>query len=286
LNSAYFGNAAWGVASGQIALGMNFLALALVMANTSETRWQIRWSRLALAGLCVGMNVIEAADIGALYSVLVASFIFYKSFIEPGGNYFARTARSVGRVALVAGLAGFMASQIVVGLVQTQIVGIAGTSQDSETKAQHWDWATQWSLPKKETLALVVPGLFGYRMDTPRDMIPQVKNAYEGGAYWGGLGRDPANDRFFDNNGQGTPPRPDWMRFTGSVPYCGILVMLIAGWTIAQSLRKKKLRLHRRAKTPHLVLGVGHASDPADCLGQIRRILFAALSVAVFFIHP
>ena len=238
LNSAYFGNAAWGVASGQIALGMNFLALALVMANTTETRWHIRWSRLALAGLCVGMNVIEAADIGALYSVLVAAFIFYKSFIEPGGNYFARAARSVGRVVLVAGFAGFMASQTVVGLVQTQIVGIAGTSQDSETKAQHWDWATQWSLPKKETLALVVPGLFGYRMDTPRDMIPQVKNAYEGGAYWGGLGRSPELDRFLDDGSNGTPPS-GFMRFTGSVPYCGILVMLIAAWTIAQSLRKK-----------------------------------------------
>src|SRR5690242_21142175 len=49
----------------------------------------------------------------------------------------------------------------------TNIKGVVGSQQDPETKAAQWHWATQWSLPKLESLSLVVPGLFGYRLDTP-----------------------------------------------------------------------------------------------------------------------
>ena len=151
-----------------------------------------------------------------MISLLVALFLFYKSFIESQGNPVVRIARSTGLVAIVAVFAGFIACQTVIGLVQSEIVGIAGTSQDAETKAQHWDWATQWSLPKKETLGIMVPGLFGYKMDTPKDMIPQFQDAYQGGIYWGGEGRDPALDRFLDAGSQGTPPA-GFMCFTGDV---------------------------------------------------------------------
>ena len=243
LNSAFFADACWGLASHQIALGMGFLALALIVTCPPETPWHTRWPRFALAGLCVGMNVIEAADIGALYSMMAALFIFYRSLTESGGKFFARALRGASRVAVVALFAGFIAYQAVIGLIGTQIVGIAGTGQDTETKAQHWDWATQWSLPKKETLGLFVPGLFGYRMDTPKDMMPNflsvpIAKAYEGGVYWGGLGRSPELDRYLDAGSQGTPPS-GFMRFTGGVFYCGILVTLIAAWTIAQSFRRR-----------------------------------------------
>ena len=238
LNSAFFADACWGLASHQIALGMDFLALALIVTNTPETPGHIRWPRLALAGLCVGVNVTEAADIGALYSLCIAAFVLVKSLADAGKPVLMRSIRGISQVAAVALFAGFIAFQTVSGLIGTQIVGIAGTAQDMETKAQHWDWATQWSLPKKETLELFVPGLFGYRMDTPNNMIPQFQDAYRGGAYWGGLGRDPALDRFLDAGGQGTPPS-GFMRFTGGTSYCGILAALIAAWTIAQSFRRR-----------------------------------------------
>lgn len=82
LNSTFFATACWGVAAQQIALGMDFFALALVVANTKETPWLVRWTRLALAGLCVGVNVMEAADIGALFSLIVAFFVFFKSLMD------------------------------------------------------------------------------------------------------------------------------------------------------------------------------------------------------------
>lgn len=247
LNSAFFGNACWGVASGEIALGMNFLALALIISNTAETPWQTRWTRLALAGLCVGVNVMEAADIGALYSVLVAIFLFYKSLTETEGGFLAKTLQGIGRVAIVAIFAGFLATQTVVSLVSTQIQDVAGTAQDSETKAQHWDWATQWSLPKLETLGLVVPGLFGYKMDTPKGMMPQFQKSFEGGVYWGGMGRSPEIDRFLDSGAQGQMPQ-GFMRFSSGGGYCGILVCLLAAWAIAQSLRIKDSPFSDRQK--------------------------------------
>jgi hypothetical protein len=237
LNSTFFSDACWGTASHQIAFGLDFFALALVVSNTVETPARIRWARLALAGLCVGMNVIEAADIGALCSLFIAAFVFFKALMDDGA-VLQNAVRGVVRVAVIAVFAGFIALQTITSLVGISIQGVAGTAQDTETKAQHWDFATQWSLPKVETLGLAVPGLFGYKMDTPKDMMPSLQDAYRNGAYWGGVGRDPAIDRFFDRGGEGTQP-PGGMRFTGSGNYCGILVLLIALWTVLQSFRRK-----------------------------------------------
>ena len=239
LNSGYFAGACWGVASVEIALGMNFFALALIVANTKETPGLIRWTRLALAGCCVGMNVVEGADVGALCSVLVALFAFYKTWTETDAGVPKKISQGVSRVAVIAIFAGFLATQTVISLIGSSIQGVAGTAQDTETKAAHWDWATQWSKPKIETFSLVVPGLFGYKMDTPKDMMPQVAKYYEGGVYWGGIGRDPVLDRYFDGGEKGPPPASGFMRFTGGGDYCGVLVVLVALWTVIQSFRRE-----------------------------------------------
>ena len=137
LNSAFFASACWGVASQQVGLGMDFLALALVVSNSPETPALIRWTRLSLAGLAVGMNVMEGADIGAIFSLLVAAFVLFKALTEESGPGWLKWGRGVGQTALIAVFAGFIATQNVVALVGSQITGIAGTGQDTETKAQH-----------------------------------------------------------------------------------------------------------------------------------------------------
>ena len=241
LNSTFFSTACWGVASQEIALGMVFFALALIVGCQSTMPFLIRWARLALAGLCVGVNVMEAADIGALLSMLVALFAFFHAVSGTEGTALRKAIRGVSRVAVIALFAIFIAIQSVLALVGTAISGVAGTSQDAETKAAHWDWATQWSLPKAETFGLLVPGLFGYKMDTPKDMQPSLRETYQSGVYWGGVGRAPELDRYFDGGSQGPQPSGPglFMRFTGGGNYCGILVLLVAGWAIAQSLRRK-----------------------------------------------
>jgi hypothetical protein len=72
-------------------------------------------------------------------------------------------------------------------------------------------------------------------------MMPAFQEAYHGGIYWGGVGRTPALDRYFDGGSQGTEPTGPGivMRFAGGENYCGILVALIATWTIAQSFRRR-----------------------------------------------
>ncbi len=238
LNSDFFATSCWGVASQQIAIGMDFFALGLVAGNAPGMPALTRWTRLALAGLCVGMNVMEAADIGAIFSVFIAAFVFFKAVNEEGVPAVKKISAGIARVAVVAVFAGFLAMQTVLALVGSTITGIAGTGQDAETKLHHWDWATQWSIPKTETLGLVVPGLFGYKLDTPQGMMSTFQDAYKGGNYWGSIGRDPAIDRYFDSGRQGDQP-PGFMRQVGGGDYLGILVALLAAFAIAQSLRGK-----------------------------------------------
>ena len=238
LNSTFFATACWGVATQQIAIGMDFFALALVVSNTSETPALIRWMRLALAGLAVGVNVMEAADIGAIFSVFVAAFVLFRAITDEGGAAWAKAVRGIGRVAVIALFAGFIATQTIVALVGTAIVGIAGTAQETETKVQHWYWATSWSEPKTETLGLFVPGLFGYRLDTPNCMMGSLQDSYKGGNYWGTVGSDPSLDPYFEG-GRKDPIPPGQIRFTGGQNYAGILVALLAFWAVAQSLRRQ-----------------------------------------------
>ncbi|MGA3283896.1 MAG: hypothetical protein ABSD57_05500 [Verrucomicrobiota bacterium] len=238
LNSTFFATACWGVAPQQIAIGMDFLALALVVSNTLETPVIVRWARLALAGLAVGVNVMEAADIGAIFSVFVAAFVFFRAVAGEGGAAWAKVGRGISRVAVIALFAGFIAAQTIVALVGAAIVGIAGTAQATETKAQHWYWATSWSEPKMETLGLFVPGLFGYKLDTPDNMMGFLQDSYQGGRYWGTVGSDPLLDPYFEGGRKGPTP-PGQIRFTGGQNYSGILVALLAFWAVAQSLRRQ-----------------------------------------------
>ncbi len=247
LSPTFFGGACWGIAAVEIAMGLDFFALALLTSSTAETPWLVRWLRVALAGLCVGMNVIEAADIGGICSICVAVYAFYQFIIEGGGNLAVRVVQSGLRVAMVALFAGFIAAQAIVSLIGTSVTGIADTGQDEQSKQVRWDFATQFSLPKKETLGIIVPGLFGYKYDTPKDMMPPFLDDYRNGVYWGGIGRLPLVDRFLDSGAEGNPPASA-LPFGYAGYYSGILVMLIVAWTIFQSLRRENSLFPDRQK--------------------------------------
>ena len=239
LSSNLFGSACWGVGSQEIGIGMDFAALALAVSDDlgrgSRLREAARWM---LAGMCVGINIMEAADIGAYFSLFIAAFIIFRTFVRGTGAPVMRLAQGALKVAVVAGFAAFIASQAIVSLLSTEINGVAGQEVGHEDNQEHWDWATQWSLPKSETFSLIVPGLFGYKMDTPNNM-PEFESAYQGGCYWGGMGRSPEIDRFIDSHPDEQPPQ-GLMRFTGSQNYVGLTVALLAAWAIAQSFRRRE----------------------------------------------
>jgi hypothetical protein len=221
LNSSFFSAACWGVESHVIAIGMTFLALGLL---TQKSGLQ-GWLRTGLAGLAVGMGVSEGADIGAIFSFFVAAFLVYQPFVAEGGKV-KNFSLGASRLVLVAMCAGLLAAQAMSELVANDIKGIAGTQQDAKTKSERWDWATQWSLPKMETLRLVVPGLFGYRDDSR-----------EGGRYWGSIGRAAEWDRYVAGGQQGPLPK-GFIRYSGGGFYAGVGVVLLAVWAAAQAFRK------------------------------------------------
>jgi len=218
LNMNFFSNAAWGLSSRALCLSMVFLALAAIQSSC-RGRPVIK---TILAGLAIGMSISEGGDNGAIFSLFIAAYAFCMVLFQekPGVTFMAKALQGAGRVALMAAFAGLMAVHILNLFVDVAVVGVEGAKQDAQTKARQWDFATQWSLPKLETFRVVVPGLFGYRMDTP-----------DGGLYWGGVGRSAAWQPSYGAAGA---------RSSGAGEYAGVLVVLVSFWALAQARRREK----------------------------------------------
>jgi hypothetical protein len=180
LNMHFFSIACWGTGAWNIAAGMFFLALA---ALCSKSIPQI-WARGILAGLAVGMNLMEGFDVGAILCIYVGLFIVWQIFVSDA-PVVRKVITALCTEALVILFSALLAAHSISSLVGTQVVGVVGTGQDAETKEQRWDPATRWSLPKIETLRVIMPGLFGYRM-SGRITVPDKSSSY-----WGTVGADP-----------------------------------------------------------------------------------------------
>lgn len=222
LNSDFVNTSAWGVYNQTMGFGMAFLAVG-ALADTQSPR---RWLRVTLAGFAVGIGINAAYEIGALFSIFVGIYVMVQSLVAEG-PFVRRLLTGAARLAVVMIFAGIVAVMALDSLLVTQIKGIAGTERDAETKASRWSFATQYSLPKAETLGILVPGLYGFRFDTP-----------DGGAYWGRAGGDLAWDDYFKSDKTGPPPRALLRAGAGS-NYAGMLVVLLTVFAIAQSFRRQ-----------------------------------------------
>ncbi len=236
LNSNFFSNTCWGLGTRSITLGCVFLALAALGAR----RIGNPWLNSILAGMAVGMGVVEGADNGVIFSLFIAAFVLWQAWVgrdsdaaadapgagpstSGGGGLGASSSASAGglgrllgggmRLTLVAVFAGFMATQSLISLFDIASKTAVSATADAETKEQKWSFASQWSLPPEETIRVLIPGLYGYRMDTP-----------DGGNYWGRVGESP-----------GSPGS----RFSGAGEYAGVLVVLLAIWSAAQAFRRR-----------------------------------------------
>jgi len=210
LNGAFFTYATWGLPMRALAAGMTFLALAALVSGSGR-RW---WPLAALAGLAVGQGVMEAYDIGAIFSLYAAAYGVFLVLNKEGWSLRA-LGRGVAVVALMAGMAGMMAYHSIASVRETQTQGIVAEERSADNK---WNFATQWSLPKTETARVAVPGLFGYRMDGP----PEER-------YWGGVGRTPG----WEEHKQGMP------HHSGYGVYAGLPVLLIALWGVMSAFRRE-----------------------------------------------
>jgi hypothetical protein len=236
LNGDAFSNACWGLPSWVITRAMFFLALAALVTRLP------RRSVLTpmLAGFCIGIGVMEGFDLGAIFSLYGAAFgLFWLGFRETGSDD-GRYRKALVYVTIMALCAVWIAMHTLVSLVGTQIRDVAGTQQDERTKEDRWAFATSGSLPKLEALRVIIPGLFGFRMDT-RD----------GGQYWGAVNRMPQVEAILLQADQGNPVEreqarqslrqlqgnPYAFRHSGSGEYAGVFVVLVAIWASIQSFR-------------------------------------------------
>lgn len=217
LNMNVFSNACWGLPSRAHAMGAAFLALAAMRASAG--RFAV--IKAVLAGLAIGLGITEGGDNGAIFAIVVGCYGFFHVVTEGnvssrvgGSGWLNRALRGAGLVAVSAIVAAVFAAQTLNIFVNTAVKGVVGMSDDSLTPEQKWDFATQGSLHPTETLRVIIPGLFGYRMD-----------AEDGGNYWGRVG-----ESVF---AEGTS------RHSGAGEYAGVIVVLIALWAVHHSLRSQ-----------------------------------------------
>ena len=267
--------ACWGLPSRSLTFATSFLAGAFILRALKSRPCP----NLALAGICVGLGLMEGYDIGALFSLYIAAFVLFGFVIkrlesEKPVALGQAAGRGFAGVALVALVAGLAASQTMSTLVDTQL---QGTGSDPQTPAQRdaakerqWTFLTQWSLPKMETLRIVIPGLYGYRLDTPRPYDGNKLRSLDGGNYWGSMGQDPVLNRVAEVEeviaafGQRNVVPGELasalnvsvqkatqlmalvqnknqflQRHSGSGEYAGIIVVLLAAWALFFALQKR-----------------------------------------------
>ncbi len=206
LNMHYFSNACWGLGTWSVMAAMVFIALGIIVSPSIRSPW----SKGILAGLATGMIVMEGFDSGALLTLFVGAFVIFY-FLITGPSIGRRISKAIGMEALVVIFAVLISASTMYTLVGTQINGITTTHEDAADKqaksalsakvetVEHlfgfgldpgvWDFATMFSFPKLETTRLVIPGLFGYRLQD------YITNTNHSSAYWGRISEDPHIDQ-------------------------------------------------------------------------------------------
>ena len=274
LNMHFFSNACWGLPQWNVCAGMFFVALGILVSPVIGPLWL----KGALAGFATGMAVMEGFDVGAILSIYVGiflAFLFLTAKEEP-------KPQRVRKTLLVGGLVVICALLISLSTIYTLVVTqIQGTGSDDarqngssalrvladrwEDEGDRWDFTTQWSIPKVESLRVIIPGLFGYRM---QEFTTSTNKA---GSYWGKIAEDPRIGELESNDPQvrsnaivalGLSPQPELQaifagdnmaarnlyleqiknqlqrRHTGNGEYAGVLVCLLAAFGLANSARK------------------------------------------------
>ena len=234
LNSNNFSNACWGLGSRPLCFGGAMLALGMITLLKGGKASDMSlgsWLKVALAGVGAGLSIMEGYDLGAILCVYIALYMFFVTLENRGDSnttkagYGKLVGLGIGRVCVIALITAITASYSLSSLKDTQVkdVGVfneenATESETANSARERWEFSTQWSLPKIETLRMMIPGLMGYRMDSP-----------DGQGYWGSVGESPG----YQAGGAGMP------RFSGSGEYAGVLVLLLASWAVAYGWRRK-----------------------------------------------
>ena len=258
LNMHFFSNACWGLGQWNVCCGMIFISLGILVSPHIRKLW----IKGVLAGLSIGLAVMEGFDVGAILSIYVAVFVVFRFLsTEPDPGQAARKTMYVGALLVVSAV--LISLSTIHTLVGTQIKGTADAGQSEADKREAWDRNTQFSIPKLETLRMIIPGLFGYRLD----MYTTSTNPST--YYWGRVAEDPhveeleSSDPVVRSNAAASLHMPEQIqsiltgndmaarenivdqikgmlqrRHTGNGEYTGVLVCLLALFGLASAARK------------------------------------------------
>ncbi|HUD46676.1 MAG TPA: hypothetical protein VMR33_07590 [Candidatus Baltobacteraceae bacterium] len=258
LNMHFFSNACWGLGTWVVSAAMVFVALGIIVSPDIRQLW----IKGVLAGLAVGMVVMEGFDVGAIFSIYVGIFVvFYFLTAESNPGKGALKALEAGMLVVV--FAFFISASTLYTLVGTQLTGSSMAGENERDSEARWDFNTQWSIPKLESLRVFIPGLFGYRMQE------FTTSTNKSGSYWGSVAEDPRVERLESSDSKTRVHAADFLgvqpqirdifagddvktrqeiidqikdrvqrRHTGSGEYTGLLVCLLALFGLANSIRK------------------------------------------------
>ena len=177
-----------------------YLSLALWLLTAGIKKRSILY--LLWSGVCGGLGVSSQLDVGFIIVIFFAAWTVFLIYQTKKQKLWLKLSAGLV-IACAAGIV-YSASTIysLIGLAKSESGGTAGV-KDERTAAEKWNWATQWSLPKVETLTFVMPGFFGFGLpDSP---------------YWGKIGRDAR----WDTQHVGFP------RFSMSTQNIGVIVVAL-----------------------------------------------------------
>jgi len=130
------------------------------------------WAYAVISGACCGLMVGLQPDRGGIASLLIAAL-----YLVPVFQPTAARSAALRHLALCVAVAAIVALAPLLALFKSNIVGIklAGDTDREQT----YKLVTQWSLGPAETLTYLVPGFFGWHMNSSE------------GPYWGWIGEWP-----------------------------------------------------------------------------------------------
>ncbi|MCC6231804.1 MAG: hypothetical protein IT580_04130 [Verrucomicrobiales bacterium] len=243
LNTDFFSYACWGLGTLTLCVACAFVALGFLAKPVGP-----RWTAPIFAGAALGLALVEGFDNGAIFSLYIAAFAIFGALnraTSPTEHApTAATGPTTGK-ALVRGLISTAVIAAVSAIIAAQVLGstaaivlkskLAPTTDANPNAGRTANWyaVTQWSLPPWETLRAAIPGLYGYRMDTPN-----------GGKYWGRVGSSAAWDEYFATSPRDPSKAPKdpghSLRYSGAGHYTGVPVLLLGAFAIAAALRKRE----------------------------------------------
>jgi hypothetical protein len=135
------------------------------------------WAYAVISGVCCGLMVGLQPDRGAIASLLVAALYLAPLLLRPPSGRASDYLVNMGHLALCVGVAFLVALAPLLALFQSNIVGVKLVGAAS--REQTYDLVTQFSLGPAETLSYLVPGFFGWHINSVS------------GPYWGWIGEWP-----------------------------------------------------------------------------------------------